>query len=189
MVGIRVEGKIQMSKLILKMSLSLDGFVATTDGRNDWIFPSMSDDAASWTVDALWRAGAHLMGAETYRAMAAYWPQSREVFAAPMNEIPKVVFSKTLTTAEWGDTRIVAGDTAAEIDTLKKDLDGDLLAHGGTRFARSLCKLGIVDEFWLLVHPAVLGDGQRLFVEPVSIEPIRTTAFTGGAVAHVCRPG
>jgi len=185
---IRPERNIHMSKLILKMSLSLDGFVARTDGRNDWIFPSMSDDGASWTLDAITRASAHLMGAETYRAMAAYWPQSSEIFAAPMNEIPKVVFSKTLTTADWGDTTIAAGDLAEDIKRLKQDAGGDLVAHGGTRFAQSLCKSGLIDEFWLLVHPAVLGDGQRLFVEPMDLEPITTTAFTGGAVAHVCRP-
>ncbi len=177
-----------MSKLILKMSVSLDGFVARTDGRNDWIFPSMSDDSSAWTLAAVSRPSAHLMGAETYRAMAAYWPQSNEIFAAPMNEIPKVVFSKTLTTADWGDTSIAAGDLAEEIKRLKQEAGGDLVAHGGTRFARSLCKSGLIDELWLLVHPAVLGDGQRLFVEPMDLEPITTTAFTGGAVAHVCRP-
>ncbi len=177
-----------MTKLILKMSVSLDGFVARTDGRNDWIFPSMSDDAAAWTLDAVWQASAHLMGAETYRAMAAYWPQSSEIFAAPMNEIPKVVFSKTLTAADWGETSIASGDLGEEVKRLKQGAGGDLVAHGGTRFAQSLCKSGLIDELWLLVHPAVLGDGQRLFVEPMDIEPITTTAFTGGAVAHVRRP-
>lgn len=177
-----------MSKLILKMSMSLDGFVATTDGRNDWIFPSYSEDATTWTIELLRRAGAHLMGAQTYQAMAAHWPHSSEVFAAPMNEIPKVVFSKTLTTAEWGDTTIAASDLAEEIKRLKHETSGDLVAHGGARFAQSLCKAGLIDEFWLLVHPAVLGDGQPLFVEPMDLEPITTTAFTGGAAAHVCRP-
>jgi dihydrofolate reductase len=188
MDGIRPEGNVHMSKLILKMSVSLDGFVARTDGRNDWIFPSMSDDAAAWTLDAISQASAHLMGAETYRAMAAYWPQSSEIFAAPMNDIPKVVFSTTLTTADWGDTSIAAGDLAEEIKRLKQEAGGDLVAHGGTRLAQSLCKSGLIDELWLLVHPVVLGNGQRLFVEPMDLEPITTTAFTGGAVAHVCRP-
>src|SRR6266542_2390990 len=143
MDGIRPERNIHMTKLILKMSVSLDGFVARTDGRNDWIFPSMSDDAAAWTLDAVWQASAHLMGAENYRAMAAYWPQSSEIFAAPMNEIPKVVFSKTLTAADWGETSIASGDLGEEVKRLKQGAGGDLVAHGGTRSAQSLCKSGL----------------------------------------------
>jgi uncharacterized protein YndB with AHSA1/START domain/dihydrofolate reductase len=178
-----------VSTLVLKMSMSLDGYVAPPDGRTNWIFPSYTDDATAWTVETLRHASAHLMGAVTYRDMAAHWPQSTSVYAAPMNEIPKVVFSTTLTTADWGDTRILAGDLTHEIKRLKQEPGSYLLAHGGTHFARSLCLSGLVDEFRLLVHPVVLGEGQRIFVEPMSIEPITTTAFSGGAVAHVCRPG
>jgi dihydrofolate reductase len=128
------------------------------------------------------------MGAATYRDMAAHWPQDTSVFAAPMNEIPKVVFSRTLATADWRDTRIVAGDLAEEIKRLKQEPGDYLLAHGGTQFARSLCLSGLIDEYRLRVHPVVLGEGQRIFVKPINIEPITTTAFIGGAVAHVCRP-
>lgn len=83
-----------MRKLILKMSITLDGFVGGPNGEIDWIFKTMSENTAAWTVDRVWRAGAHLMGRKTFNDMAAYWPNSSEVFAAPMNEIPKVVFSK-----------------------------------------------------------------------------------------------
>ena len=97
-----------MRKLILKMSISIDGFVGGPTGEIDWIFKSMDDTAAAWTMDTLRQAGAHLMGSRTFNDMASYWPYSTEPFAAPMNEIPKVVFSKkgliwplseTLTTA------------------------------------------------------------------------------------------
>lgn len=177
-----------MSKLILKMSQTLDGYVATGDGGNDWIFPSSTEDADAWTLQSLQNVKAHLMGARTYREMAAYWPQSTSRFAAPMNDTPKVVFSKTMTTADWPDTRIASGDLVDEIKRLKDEPGGDLLAHGGARFARSLCQTGLIDEFQLLVHPVVAGDGERIFVAPLNIEPITTTAFRGGAVAHVCRP-
>jgi dihydrofolate reductase len=177
-----------MGKLTLKMSMSLDGCVARTDGSNDWIFPSYSDDAAAWTVETLGHASAHLMGAATYRDMAGHWPQSTSVFAAPMNDIPKVVFSKTLTAADWGETSIAAGELADEINRLKQQPGDYLLAHGGTRFARSLCSSGLIDEYRLIVHPVVLGEGQRIFVDELNLAPITTTAFSGGAVAHVCRP-
>ena len=80
-------------ELILKMSITLDGFVGGPNGEIDWIFKTMSEDATAWTVDRFSRADAHLMGRKTFNDMAAYWPNSREVFAAPMNEIPKIVFS------------------------------------------------------------------------------------------------
>jgi dihydrofolate reductase len=178
-----------MSRLILKMSMSLDGYVARPDGSNDWIFPSYTPDATAWTVDTVRGASAHVMGSATYRAMAAHWPHNTSDFAAPMNEIPKIVFSETMTTSEWGDTRFLADDLTDGIAMLKEErAPGFLLAHGGARFARSLCRTGLIDEIRLLVHPVVLGDGERIFPKPMDLKPVATTAFSGGAVAHVCRP-
>jgi dihydrofolate reductase len=83
-----------MRKLILKMSISIDGFVGTAKSEVDWIFPTMDDGSVAWTINSVWRAGAHIMGSRTFHDMASYWPYSNEVYAAPMNAIPKVVFSK-----------------------------------------------------------------------------------------------
>src|SRR5258706_15871091 len=98
-----------MRKLILKMSVSVDGFVGTSSGNLDWIFPSLSEDAVTWTLDTLRQAGIHIMGHATYLDMAVHWPSSTEVFAAPMNQTPKGVFSKTLKSADWPETRIMRG--------------------------------------------------------------------------------
>ena len=103
-----------------------------------------------------------------------------------MNEIPKVVFSNSLTSADWGETEIATGDLAEAITRLKHERsDGYLLAHGGTRFARSLVQTGLIDQYRLVVHPVVLGTGERIFTAPLTIEAISTTVFSGGAVAHV----
>ena len=83
-----------MRKLIMKMSVSVDGFVGGPNGEIDWIFKSMNDKAAAWVLDTLGQAGLHIMGSRTFYDMAAYWPYATEPFAAPMNEIPKVIFSK-----------------------------------------------------------------------------------------------
>jgi dihydrofolate reductase len=83
-----------MRKLILKMSVSVDGFVGGPNGEIDWIFKSMDDAAAEWTVNNIWQAGLHIMGSRTFHDMSSYWPHSTEVFAAPMNEIPKAVFTR-----------------------------------------------------------------------------------------------
>jgi dihydrofolate reductase len=103
-----------------------------------------------------------------------------------MNEIPKVVFSNSLASADWGETTIAAGDMAEAVTRLKHERsDGYLLAHGGARFARSLVQTGLIDEYRLMIHPAVLGAGERLFLAPLTIEPTSATVFSGGGVAHV----
>ncbi|MHB9140468.1 MAG: dihydrofolate reductase family protein [Paludibacter sp.] len=104
-----------MRKLILKMSVSADGFVSGPNGEIDWIFRSANESVSAWIVKTLWEAGVHIMGSRTFHDMASYWPTSDEPFAAPMNEIPKVVFTRkgfvepihdNLTTNALKDARI-----------------------------------------------------------------------------------
>jgi dihydrofolate reductase len=175
-----------MASLVLKMSVSLDGYVASVDGSADWKAAGRSDDSTSWVVKTVSNARAHLVGAATYAEWAGYWPGASGPFAKAMNEIPKIVFSNSLASADWGETEIAAGDLAEAITRLKQERsDGYLLAHGGARFARSLVETGLIDEYRLLIHPAVLGAGERIFLAPLTIEPMSTTVFSGGAVAHV----
>lgn len=149
---------------------------------------SLTDDAVAWELDTLGQAGTHIMGRATYEAMAAHWPTSSEVFAAPMNEIPKVVFSRTLKNADWTDSRVADGDLATEIARLKQQSGKDIVAHGGAGFARSLSRSRLVDEYRLLVHPVVLGSGLPMFADPMDLRLISATAFRGGAIAQVYRP-
>ena len=175
-----------MASLVLKMSVSLDGYVAPLDGSAAWIAAGSSADGLSWTVETVSNASAHLIGAATYAAWAGYWPSASGPFAKPMNELPKVVFSDSLTSADWEETTIAAGDLADAIMRLKLEHSGGyLLAHGGVRFARSLVEAGLIDEYRLVIHPVVLGAGERLFLAPLTIEPVSTTVFSGGAVAYV----
>jgi dihydrofolate reductase len=103
-----------------------------------------------------------------------------------MNEIPKVAFSNSLMSADWGETTIATGDLVDAVARLKQERSGGyLLTQGGVRFARSLVETGLIDEYRLVVHPVVLGAGERLFTAPLTIEPVSATAFSGGAVAHV----
>ncbi len=176
-----------MASLVLKMSVSLDGYVASLDGSSDWIAAGRSDDSTSWVLETVSNAAAHLIGAATYAGWAGYWSGASGPFAKAMNEIPKVVFSDSLKSADWGETEIAAGDLAEAVARLKQERssDGYLLAQGGTRFARSLVQTGLIDEYRLVVHPVVLGAGERIFLAPLTIEPMSTTVFSGGAVAHV----
>ena len=90
------------------MSISLDGYVAPADGSSDWEAAGRSSDGAEWVLDTVSNAGVHLVGATTYASWAGSWPDASGPFAAPMNEIPKVVFSNSLTSADWGETTIAS---------------------------------------------------------------------------------
>ncbi len=83
-----------MRKLVLRMSISLDGFVAGPNGEVDWIFRNRGADSTEWIVDTLRQAGALAMGSRSYYDMAAFWPYSETPFAPPMNDKPKIVFSR-----------------------------------------------------------------------------------------------
>jgi dihydrofolate reductase len=175
-----------MPSLVLKMSITLDGFVASSDGSTDWAAAGRSPDGASWTLETVSNAGAHLMGATTYAGWAGFWPTAPGPFAQPMNDLPKFAFSDSLRSADWAGTTIVSGDLTEAVTRLKREHPGEyLLAQGGVRFARSLVETGLIDEYRLVVHPVALGEGLRLFTAPLTIEPISTIAFSSGAVAHV----
>ncbi|MGI8803993.1 MAG: dihydrofolate reductase family protein [Solirubrobacteraceae bacterium] len=172
-----------MTSLVLKMSVSLDGYVAPIDGSSDWVAAGRSEDGAKWTLETVSNAGTHLIGAATYARWASCWPGAAGPFAPLMNGIPKVVFSGSLATADWGETTIATGELTAAVTRLKQErATGYLLVQGGVRFARSLAATGLIDEYRLVVHPVVLGAGERLFAAPLTLEPMSTTAFSGGAV-------
>lgn len=196
-----------MRDLILKMSMSIDGFVSDLDGANKWMFGS-DQDAKAWSVEIVGNASLHIMGSRTFLSMAAYWPTSTDMFAPPMNRIPKAVFSRqgpailTNKTAasndaqsaelqpgagSWAQAYVASGDLAEEIATLKAQGGKPIIAHGGASFARSLVAQRLVDQFVLLVHPVALGKGLPLFSElaaPASLKLMSSKAFPGGAVAQ-----
>jgi len=175
-----------MASLVLKMSVSLDGYIAPADGRSDWVAAGRSEDSGRWVLDTVSGAQAHLIGGATYTQWSGFWPGADSPFAKAMNEIPKVVFSDSLSIAEWGPATIARGDLAKAVTRLKQERpDGYLLAQGGVRFARSLVQSGLIDEYRLVVHPVILGAGEPLFTAPLEIEPLSTTVFSAGAAAHV----
>ncbi len=192
-----------MRDLILKMSMSLDGFVSDLEGRNTWMFGA-DDEAKAWAVDTLWNAGLHIMGSRSFQDMAAWWPTSTDAFAAPMNQIPKAVFSrqgpailkKIETSASleetrrqnagtgqdaapqpgaesWAQAYVASGDLAEEIAKLKAQEGKPIIAHGGVGFARSLVAQGLVDEFVLVVAPTALGKGLPLFSDLAAPMPLK----------------
>jgi dihydrofolate reductase len=181
-----------MRRLILQTSVSIDGYVAALDKSHPWSEGSEEDEAFKrWILDSVWAAGAHLMGRVTYEEMAAFWPTSTSEYARPMNELPKVVFSKTLQRADWPETRIARGDLSEEIERLKREPGNDLIAYGGARFDQALSRLGLVDEYRLMIQPAALGAGLPLFKDldaTLHLELVEATTYATGVAVHVYRP-
>jgi dihydrofolate reductase len=133
----------------------------------------------------------HVMGRVTYLEMAEFWPKSSHRKAAPMNDIPKVVFSRRLRDASWPETRIARGDTALEIGRLKVEPGGEIIAHGGTQFVRSLVRLGLVDRYRFYEVPFAAGAGVPLFTadaHPGRVRLEQSTAYPGGILELVYAP-
>jgi dihydrofolate reductase len=98
------------------------GFVAGPHGHAGWL--AEPEELKRWKLKRIRRAGTHIMGRVTYEEMAAHWPASTDDYAAPMNEIPKVVFSKTLDEAIWPESSIARGELADEIASLRREPGG-----------------------------------------------------------------
>ena len=153
-------------KVVLKMVMSLDGFVTSPDGTHEWMFEWFGDDSGEWNRRALDEAGVHAMGRRSYEIMGPHWAASEGPIATAMNEKPKAVFSRTLEKADWGPAEIFGGDLAAAIAELKaRDDEGTVLVHGGPDFAKSLTRLGLVDEYQLTTVPIAIGAGRSPFAE------------------------
>jgi dihydrofolate reductase len=181
-----------MRQLILQTGISLDGYVAALDRSHPWGIDDRDDPRIKAQVlEWVSVAGAHLMGRITYEEMASTWPRSTSDYAKPMNEIPKVVFSKTLKNADWPETRIASGDLREEVERLKLESGADLIAYGGARLDQALSRLGLVDEYRLMIQPAALGAGLPLFKDlpaPLQLELVEARTFSTGVAIHVYRP-
>jgi len=130
-------------------------------------------------------AYAHIMGRAAYEGMAGALRTADHPYSGIMNAARKVVFSRTLRTAEWANTTIVAGDTTEEIDKIRRGGDGHIVVWGGVGFWRSLMRLDLIDEFRLDLHPYVAGEGTRLFDDvPKSyrLDLVSSTEFSNGTI-------
>src|SRR5919112_869077 len=179
-------------KVILKMVMSLDGFVPTPDGTHDWMFEWFGDDSGEWNRRALDEAGVHAMGRRSYEIMGPHWAASEGPIATAMNEKPKAVFSHTLKNAQWGPAEIFGGDLAAAIAELKaRDDEGTILVHGGPDFAQSLTRSGLVDEYQLSTVPVAIGAGRSPFAtldEHLKLDVVDEKRFRSGALAQTLVP-
>lgn len=178
-----------MRKVVLMMSVSVDGFVAGPHGHAG--AGEEPRELKQWKLARIRRAGTHIMGRVTYEEMASHWPTSTDDYAAPMNERPKVVFSTTLAKADWAKSSIARGDLADEIATLRSQSGGEIIAWGGATFAQALSRAGLVDEYVLVIRPVAFGGGLPMFrdlPDALELDLVEARTFDDGTALHVYKP-
>ena len=169
-----------MRKVLFFMMISLDGYYEGPNGDIFW--HQVDDEFNDFAIEQLDTVDTLLFGRVTYEMMASYWPTQQARLddpdvAAKMNDLAKIVFSNTLASADWENTRLVPGEAAEELEKLRQQPGKNLIIFGSSDLAASLARRGLIDEFRIMVNPILLGRGKSLFeglAEQVRLELIDT---------------
>ncbi len=185
-------------KIVLMMSVSLDGYIEGPNREIDWHL--VDEELHTEFNDVLGQMGAFLSGRVTHELMVGFWPYADQDPANPpviaeyariWRDTPKIVYSRTLDHADW-NTTIVHDVIPDEVNALKAQPGGDL-ALGGSDLAAVFMRLGLVDEYRIYVHPVLIGAGKPLFQTSgatVDLELIETRRFANGVVLlHYAQAG
>lgn len=190
----------EMPRLIVSNWMSLDGFVSGPNGELDWFvkkgFP-MNTEFGEYARELLQNVGTILMGGRTYEEFVSYWPEATDndpVITERMNNVPKVVFSRTLTMVswgKWGNIRLVRENAPEEVAKLKQEPGKDLVIYGSATLVSSLMKADLIDEYQIFLQPIVLGKGRPEFKDlndRYELELMEAKQFKSGAVALFYKP-
>ncbi len=185
-----------MNKIISTHWISLDGYISGPAGELDFV--RGDGQLAEYEIGLVSRVSGLLFGRTTYQQLSSYWSQVpnnpnaadwEKVYAGKMNPLPKAVASKVLEVAEWENSTILRD--AAAIADLKEEAAGDILIYGSATLVQELVRRDLVDEYHLLVHPILLGDGTSLFGavgKRQNLRKVRTEDFNSGIVLNVYQP-
>jgi dihydrofolate reductase len=182
-----------MKKVIFQMSVSLDGYIEGPHREIDWHL--VDDEFNAYSIEMLEAADVLIMGRKTYELMASAWPDDTEndsVVKEKMNSTPKLVFSRTLKSVEWQNSRLATGSIAEEVWRLKEVPGDGLLPVGGSDLAASFLEEGLMDELHIILTPVVLGGGKTVFDGITQRYPLKLLSmqqFKSGNVVLVYEPG
>jgi dihydrofolate reductase len=173
-----------MRQLVMWNMVTLDGFF---EGSNPWDIDwhSWGEDLEQLSLDQLQSADMLLFGRKTFQGMAQYWPSATGDVAELMNNIPKVVFSKTLEQADWTNSRLVQSDAEVEVARLKQEPGKPMFIFGSADLSATLMQRGLIDEYRLGLNPIVLGGGNPLFKPlpgKVPMKLLEARSLTSGCV-------
>jgi dihydrofolate reductase len=173
-----------MRKVIVSNLMSLDGFFEGPNHELDWFV--VDEEFFEYARDMLRGVDTILFGRKTYQHMADYWPSApAEEIADQMNNLPKIVFSRTLESAEWQNSTLVKNDAVAEISKLKQLPGKDMVILGSASLASFLLQRGLIDEYRVILNPVLLGSGSPLFQDVnqrLRLKLSRTKLFGSGVV-------
>jgi dihydrofolate reductase len=175
-----------MKKIIVSNLVSLDGFFARPDGQLDFFV--VEQEFFDYAKDLLNSVDSILYGRQTYEDMAAYWPTTTEndpAITHKMNHLIKIVFSKSLKTADWNNSLIVRNIDPQAITEWKQKPGKDMVIFGSGTIVSALTRLGLVDEYRIIVNPVLIGDGKLMFTglgEKLSLKLIKTKTLSSGVV-------
>lgn len=172
-----------MGKIVSNFFMSLDGVVGAPD---KWHMSYFNDEMGAAIGRGMEANKAFLMGRVLYDEWSVFWPaqDQSDPFTEFFNNHPKYVVSNSLETASWNNTTIVSGDVPARLRELKDQIDGEISISGSATLVRSLLADGLLDELRVLVHPIVVGHGQRLFEgdTPRALELASQEVFSTGVL-------
>ncbi|QHS63193.1 dihydrofolate reductase family protein [Chitinophaga agri] len=179
-----------MRKIIVSMNVTLDGFMAGADGELDWHFPLWTEEMSLYICDQLGKMDTILLGRRSYEKMAGYWPVRSFTgvegeYADMMNNHTKIVFSHTLQTISWQNTRLVRTNISEEVLKMKQSPGKDMIIYGSSSIVQSFIRQGLIDEFHIWVHPVFIQQGVPMFrnmEENVHLQFVRTRTFRSGVV-------
>lgn len=161
-----------MKKLKLQVQMSVDGFIAGSNGEMDWMIWDWDNKLKDYVNEITESVDCIVLGRKLAEGFIPHWakvaanPDDPEYEAGQKySNTLKFVFSKTLDQSEWKNTELAKGDIVEEISRLKKRDGKDIIAYGGGSFVSSLIVKGLIDEFHLFVNPVALGNGMAIFKE------------------------
>lgn len=190
-------------RVVASTFVTLDGYMVGPDEDISWVIegfdPEMADDIA---VDMSENSDVFVLGRVTYEIFVAYWPnavayregdelQPAEGKEDPriiraLNDFPKLVFSRTLSGAEWNNTRVAGEGLEDEIRRLKRQPGKSINIQGSASIVHALERADLIDEYHLYVHPVLLGDGKPLFATRTgrqNLEQVKSKRYANGVLA------
>lgn len=186
------QGENKMRKIIMWNMVTLDGFFeGPKSWEIDWHNYTWGEELEQFSIEQSKTAGMLLFGRVTYQGMAQYWSAEKGEIADFMNNIPKVVFSRTLEKADWNNTRLVKANAEEEVAQLKKQPGKDLFIFGSANLSATLTQRGLIDEYRLGFNPIVLGGGNPLFKpspDQLKMKLLEVRTFKTGCVILFYEP-
>lgn len=186
-----------MRQLIIDSIMSLDGYYTDLNNNIDWF--DFSNEEQEWSKDILRRADTLIFGRRTYEEFGTFWPTSQpeavgfdSYIIQRLNELPKIIFSKSLTEASWKPSTIMREENPpAIISKMKNESGSGIVVLGSGSLVAAFAREGLVDEYRIRVRPIILGAGKPLFIDSNARHPLKlvsSQAFDNGVLGLHYKP-